>query len=309
MNSEEKIELLKPTIFHLYSKEGRSKNYISKLLEINRNKLSSKIKEWELEEAEPRHHFTPSMQKFVNKNRGLIKARLDCDTPIGEIAKEIGISRDTLQKTIIPNDIILDKARNDYVNRRKQNASERRESIMSTSSRNYISENLQGEIWKPILGYDKYMVSNKGRVKGHAERYDADYIVVPEPNKNNGRLYVMLYSNGERKNLQLARLVAHAFVDGYSDKRNTVNHIDGNIGNNDASNLNWVSQSENNIHSYRTLGRKINARKRYEFSKIVYKGRYEFKTIAALARFLNKSETQVRRYIDNAAQHEIQLVT
>lgn len=45
MNSEEKIEMLKTTIEQLYSKEGRSMNYISHLLQVNRHKLSFKIKE------------------------------------------------------------------------------------------------------------------------------------------------------------------------------------------------------------------------------------------------------------------------
>lgn len=107
MRSYDKAEMLKSAIKHLYSNEGHSISYISKLLEINRKTLSSKIIEWKLSEPEPRHHFTPSMKKFVNKNRQLIKSRLDSDIPITKIADEINISRHSLVKTIIPNDAIL----------------------------------------------------------------------------------------------------------------------------------------------------------------------------------------------------------
>ena len=118
----------------------------------------------------------------------------------------------------------------------------------------------------------------------------------------------MLQKNNKRKNIQVAHLVAHTFVSGYSDKQNTVNHNDGNPTNNVASNLSWVSQSENNIHSYRTLKKKPVCQKKYEFTKILYKNKYEFKTIAAFARFLHKSETQTRRYIDHASNYDIKLI-
>lgn len=121
MRSYDKAEMLKSAIKHLYSNEGHSISYISKLLEINRKTLSSKIIEWKLSEPEPRHHFTPSMKKFVNKNRQLIKSRLDSDIPITKIADEINISRHSLVKTIIPNDAILKKAHEDYINRQKAN--------------------------------------------------------------------------------------------------------------------------------------------------------------------------------------------
>ena len=39
MTNSEKAELLKDTIYQLYSKEGRSKSYISRLLEIDRKIL------------------------------------------------------------------------------------------------------------------------------------------------------------------------------------------------------------------------------------------------------------------------------
>lgn len=47
------------------------------------------------------------------------------------------------------------------------------------------------------------------------------------------------------------RLVANAFVSN-TDEKPQVNHIDGNPLNNQFSNLEWVTQSENQLHAYET---------------------------------------------------------
>lgn len=308
MTNIEKCELLKETIFKLYSKEGRSKTYISKLLEIDRKTLTNKIKEWNYPEAEPRRHVKPSTQKFINKNRLLIKSRLDRDVSISKIARELNVTRDFLQRTVIPADEVLCKARQDYINRMHQSASLRRQNRIESSSRNYNDFNIDNEIWKPILGYEEYEVSNMGRIRRYAKKNKTYYLLNLTNNKNNNRLYVMLYKNKKRKNLQVSRLVAHAFVPGYSPTKNTVNHKDGNVLNCAADNLEWMSQSENNTHAYRTLNRSIVNTRKYNFRTIIYQNKYEFKTVVAFARFLNLSETQTRRYLDEPQKHNIRLI-
>lgn len=307
MTSDEKAELLKSTISQLYTNEGRSISYISRLLEINRKTLSSKIKEWNLKDSKPTHHLTPSNQKFLNKNRNFIKSNLDNNISMTKIADGLHISRDSLYKTFIQNDEVLKKAHEDYVNRIHDNHNQNIQTLMDNSSRNYC-EDLPDEYWKPILGYDGYEVSNKGRVRAYAKRYNKYYLLTTSANKVNNRLYVALQHGDSHKNLAVARLVAHAFVDGFSETNNTVNHIDGNVQNNDSSNLEWVSQSDNNRHAYQNLNRSIVNGKRYEFDKILYKNKYEFKTVAAFARFLGKSETQTRRYLDEPEKHEIKFI-
>lgn len=307
MNSFEKAEMLKDTIYTLYSKEGRSISYISGLLYINRKTLSLKIREWDLPEAEPRHHLNPSTQKFINKNRELIISRLNNDIPATEIARELKIGRDRLNKVIIANDEKLREAAKQHADRRQERSDQRRQDAIDASKREYQYEPIDGEEWKTILGYPDYEVSNMGRVRRYARRNSAFYLLHQQPNKNNSRLYVRLSGEKDR-NLQVANLVAHAFVPGYDEIHCTVNHEDGDVQNNKASNLSWMTQSENNYHAYEELNRTRNRGKRYKFSKIRYKGKYEFKTVSALARFLGKSETQTRRYLDRPEEHDLELI-
>jgi len=194
--------------------------------------------------------------------------------------------------------------------RKKIKAQNKVMELKAKSGRNYDFDLYENELWKPILGYESYEVSNHGRVRKLSKRYSSYFLLNQAPNKNNNRLYVSLFENCKRKNCQVARLVAFAFVSGYDTEHNTVNHKDGNVSNNKAENLEWVSQSENNTHAYQTLNRrKVNFRK-YNFTKIIYKDKYEFKTIEALSRFCKISPTQIRRYIEEnkLSQHDIVLI-
>jgi hypothetical protein len=55
---------------------------------------------------------------------------------------------------------------------------------------------------------------------------------------------VTLWKDGKEKTHLVARLVAKTWCDGYADGL-TVDHLDGNPENNNASNLEWVPLSEN----------------------------------------------------------------
>ena len=295
MTNAEKTILLKDTIYQLYSKEGRSLQYISELLGIDRKIMTGKIREWGMEQANVRH-MKPSNRKFLNKHKAYIKKRLDEDNTVEDIARDLGVSRYYLSRTIIYQDEILKKAEEDRLNRQRQP----KERIRFLP----ISE-IEGEIWKPILGFENYEVSNLGRIRAYSDVHSLFYEVHSFPNKNNGRLYVLLFRNGYRKNMQVARLVAHAFCEGYAEHM-TVNHIDGNVQNNTAENLEWVTQKENNQKGYDTGLIPRKSYKRFKFSKIVYQGKYEFSTVRAFAKFLGKSETQTRRYMDRPEEHDIE---
>ena len=301
-----KYEMLKPTIYQLYSKEGRSKSYISRLLHLNRKCLLQYINDiWKLPAAEPHRYMKPSTEKFLNKNKQLIKSRLDKDIPIKTIAKELGCAV-SLIDTVAEYDPVLKKAKADYVRRIHEHHIDKVNKKINKSSRCYEIKEIQGEYWKEILGYKGYYVSNMGRIKHYIKSYDTFALLKPEHNCRTNREYIKIGS----KNLSFARIVAHAFVNGYSSERNTVNHIDGDVENNSASNLEWVSQSDNNKHSYSCLGRKkVNVgMKGRKYKHFIYKGKYEFKTVAAFARFIGKSETQARRYLDEADKHDLKIL-
>ena len=109
------------------------------------------------------------------------------------------------------------------------------------------------EEWKLIDGFEKYEISNKGRIrrlylKGYRYR---------KPVIQSGYCSVTFSIGLKFKKYQIHRLVALAFIDNKYNKP-CVNHIDGNGLNNNISNLEWCTYSENEKHSYRVLGKKSN---------------------------------------------------
>lgn len=58
----------------------------------------------------------------------------------------------------------------------------------------------------------------------------------------------------QKRYLRLHRIIAQKFIGDISGFE--INHKDGNPSNNDVSNLELVTKSENQLHSYRVLGRK-----------------------------------------------------
>ena len=304
MTQKEKINILKDTIVKLYEKEGRSIVYISELLNVDRKSLTTAINEWELIKADKRH-LNPSSEKFLNKNRQIIIDMLNSDKTITEIANRLDIGRKSLLDTFIKNDKELLHTYNQYKQRQQLNKDNRIQHLKNESSRNYDFEDLENEVWKDILGYPGYQVSNMGRVKKYAKRYDSYYLLSIIYNSESERAYVTLFSDKNKKTLNLARLVALAFVSGKTEENNTVDHKDNDFKNNKAENLEWVSQGENNARAYeRGKAPNIGYTKRGKFTKIVMDEKYEFKTIRAMAKFLNISETQASRYLDGESNTE-----
>jgi hypothetical protein len=99
------------------------------------------------------------------------------------------------------------------------------------------------EKFLPIKEFnDEYSVSDCGRVYSNKK----NKFISINPGSN-GYLIVTLFRNAKRYTRYVHRLVAIAFMENKSPL--VVNHIDGNKQNNYLSNLEWITQSENSIHS------------------------------------------------------------
>lgn len=133
--------------------------------------------------------------------------------------------------------------------------------------------------WKTVIEYDHYEVNQLGQIR-HKQRK-----VILNPRFNAGYGYVNFNINGKRKNFAVHRIVANAFIPN-PEYKPEVNHKDLNKANNNIDNLEWVSSSENKVHSYAQPTRKIAGKRINQYSKngIFIK---EWTSISEAARFMN----------------------
>jgi hypothetical protein len=116
------------------------------------------------------------------------------------------------------------------------------------------------EYWKPIYiksSLSRYSISSTGRVRNN------DSGKLRKLNVNDrGYVHIVLIDNdGNKHDKRVHRLVAEEYIPVSGIDQDQVNHIDGDRGNNCVDNLDWVSSSENHIHSYDVLGRRSNGEK------------------------------------------------
>jgi hypothetical protein len=130
-------------------------------------------------------------------------------------------------------------------------------------------ELLDNEQVKPIKFSDnKYLVSSYGRVFRTPTVMRPWYAEL-HGEINHGYQRVNLFINGKAKKYRVHRLVAMEFIDNTFNKEN-VNHIDGNKLNNNVKNLEWCTASENELHSYRVLGKeKWNTKPEHVKQKVI----------------------------------------
>jgi len=111
------------------------------------------------------------------------------------------------------------------------------------------------EIWKTISGIDKnFEVSNFGRLRNLKKIDNNNKGIIEYKSFIQYKLASVKLESGLHKSMLIHRLVAIAFIPNPDNKRN-VNHKNGIKTDNRVDNLEWVTYSENEIHSYRVLGK------------------------------------------------------
>ena len=126
----------------------------------------------------------------------------------------------------------------------KNNADSNSNKDKSKNKRNKMPiDHIAGETWKVIPGYERYMISNFGRIYGFCQ--DA----VKEVNTYKGKQYYMtrlVNSNGVLEpSTYIHRLVAQAFcINDDPENKREVHHKNGNSLDNSANNLEWINKFE-----------------------------------------------------------------
>mgnify|MGYP003404826262 FL=1 len=125
-------------------------------------------------------------------------------------------------------------------------------------------EELKSEIWESVIGFEGiYEVSNLGRVKSvNRILYKSDDKIQKRKEKfmkaklkGNGYFQFCLSKNGIKKYISTHRLISLAFIPNPKNKTQ-VNHKNGIKTDNRIENLEWVTHSENALHSSIILGNK-----------------------------------------------------
>ena len=136
------------------------------------------------------------------------------------------------------------------------------------------------EIWKDIKGYKGiYQVSNLGNVKSLPRKTNNQYYkgLYLKQYIYKGYLRLQLTKHSKSKWFLVHRLVAEAFIPNPKNKPQ-VNHIDGNKLNNKVDNLEWVTPSENQIHSYQVLKNIPSMKNHFGSNHVAAKSIYQFDT-------------------------------
>lgn len=124
------------------------------------------------------------------------------------------------------------------------------------------------ESWSDVIGYEGlYQISNFGNVRSLPHTITVEQKRYKQPRQmhwqgkplrqhpdGKGYLIVRPCKLGKSKTLLVHRLVALHFIPN-PDNKPAVNHLDSNVFNNHASNLEWCTIAENNHHAL-TVGKR-----------------------------------------------------
>lgn len=101
---------------------------------------------------------------------------------------------------------------------------------------------------KNIKGFEDYLITEDGNV--YSKKYGKIRLLKQQYHRK-GYKVVTLSKKNIKKTVKIHRLVAEAYLQNNLNKEQ-VNHIDGNKENNHVNNLEWVTQSENQLHAHKS---------------------------------------------------------
>lgn len=153
---------------------------------------------------------------------------------------------------------------------------------------NLSLEDMPGEIWKDIPGWEGYYQSSTmGRIKSlcrmSANAKMLKTKILRQASRKKGYLAARLYFGGKQKSYQVARLVAITFLPNPEGKP-TVDHINNIKTDNRVENLRWATYQEN-------MNNPISIKRRKEMMRGVS--------------FWQQSKSQPRKGLDNNRAHSI----
>jgi hypothetical protein len=105
---------------------------------------------------------------------------------------------------------------------------------------------MEEEVWKDIPGSPGYRASSLGKIQGKSGR-----MLYNDLNKD-GYYYSHIHIDGKRIHCAIHRLVAFAFLPPPENLKYVVDHINRNAIDNRASNLRWISRSQNAFNTNHT---------------------------------------------------------
>lgn len=134
-----------------------------------------------------------------------------------------------------------------------------------------------GKIWKE----EHITVRIDGVIRKWKAQWQPTRVRKADKGRGGGYVYVDL----DNKTYLLHRVIAGLFVPNPNNLPD-VNHKDGNRQNNNASNLEWISKSDNQKHAYKELGRKrkhkLTDEQLYEISRLRNEEGLRLKDIASM---------------------------
>jgi hypothetical protein len=104
------------------------------------------------------------------------------------------------------------------------------------------------EIWKVLSHNTNYQFSNLGNVK-----YNNGKVIknITPLISDKGYRRLSFYTKERNQTVKVCRIIGELFVQGKTETKNEINHIDGDKLNDAASNLEWTDRSGNIKHAFK----------------------------------------------------------